>query len=69
MSRRRGPLVPENQDALDKFKEETASELGIKVPKASPYELWGRIPAERCGEIGGSMVKKMIEAYEKHLAE
>jgi hypothetical protein len=39
------------------------------VPKASSYQLWGRIPAERCGEVGGSMVKKMIEAYEKKLVK
>lgn len=67
MSNRRGPLVAESQDGLEKFKDKTANELGIDVPTASKVGLWSRVPAERCGEVGGAMVKRMIESYEKNL--
>lgn len=67
MSNRRGTVVPGAEGKMDKFKEEVAGELGIDVPHGRPDKMWGAIPAERCGEVGGNMVKKMIESFEKNL--
>lgn len=58
-------LVPEAQTRLDKFKEEVANEIGVQVP-ASGY--WGDMTSRDCGSVGGFMVKKMIESYERSLA-
>lgn len=58
-------LVPESQARLDKFKEEVANEIGVQVP-ASGY--WGDMTSRDCGSVGGFMVKKMIESYERSLA-
>ena len=69
MSRRRGPLVPEAQEGLDEFKEKVSNELGVEVMYSSPDKLWGYVPAHRCGEVGGSMVKKMIESFEQKLVK
>ena len=58
-------LVPESQARLDKFKEEIAGEIGVQVP-ASGY--WGDMTSRDCGSVGGFMVKKMVESYERGLA-
>ena len=52
--------VPEAKGALDKFKYEVASELG--VPLSDGYN--GDLTSRQNGSVGGYMVKKMIEAYE-----
>ena len=49
-------LVPEAMDALDKFKYEVASEVGVNLKDG--YN--GDISARDAGRIGGQMVKKMI---------
>ncbi|WML36936.1 alpha/beta-type small acid-soluble spore protein [Clostridium sp. OS1-26] len=68
MSNKRGTLIPKSQDTLDSLKEEVSNELGIKeVPHAFEDGHWGYIPAATCGAVGGSMVKKMIESFEKNL--
>ena len=46
-------LVPEAKSALDKFKMEAASEVGVNPKQA--------------GSVGGQMVKKMIESYENNI--
>ncbi len=56
-----GNVVPEARDALDKFKMEAASEVGVNLKNG--YN--GDITAREAGSVGGQMVKKMIEAYEK----
>ena len=48
--------VPEAKGALDKFKYEVASELG--VPLSDGYN--GDLTSRQNGSVGGSMVKKMI---------
>ena len=53
--------VPEAKDAMKRFKEEVASELG--VPLKDGYN--GDLTSKQAGSIGGEMVKKMIM---KHLA-
>ena len=57
--------VPEAKSALDKFKYEVASELG--VPLSDGYN--GNLTSAQNGSVGGYMVKKMIEQQEKMMAE
>ena len=56
--------VPEAKSALDKFKYEVASELG--VPLSDGYN--GNLTSAQNGSVGGYMVKKMIEAQERQMA-
>ena len=56
-------LVPEAMSALDKFKYEVASEVGVNLKDG--YN--GNISAKDAGKIGGQMVKKMIEQAERNM--
>lgn len=56
--------VPEAKGALDKFKYEVASELG--VPLTDGYN--GDLTSRQNGSVGGYMVKKMIEEQERQMA-
>ncbi len=56
-------LVPEAMDALDKFKYEVASEVGVNLKDG--YN--GDISARDAGRIGGNMVKKMIQQAENQM--
>ena len=56
--------VPEAKEALNKFKYEVASELG--VPLKEGYN--GDLTSRQSGSVGGYMVKKMIEQQEKQMA-
>ena len=56
-------LVPEAMNALDKFKYEVASEVGVNLKDG--YN--GEISAKDAGKIGGQMVKKMIEQAERNM--
>ena len=56
-------LVPEAMTALDKFKYEVASEVGVNLK----YGYNGDISAKDAGKIGGQMVKKMIEQAERNM--
>jgi hypothetical protein len=56
--------VPEAREAMDKFKYEVASEIG--VPLKQGYN--GDLTSAQNGYVGGYMVKKMIEAQEKQMA-
>ena len=51
--------------SLERFKCEVADELG--VPLKNGYN--GDLTAKQNGSVGGYMVKKMIEAQEKKMAE
>lgn len=53
-------LVPNAKAALDKFKMEAASEVGVNLKQG--YN--GDLTAKQAGSVGGQMVKKMIESYE-----
>jgi len=55
--------VPEARAALDKFKMEAASEVGVNLKQG--YN--GDITARQAGSIGGQMVKKMVESYENSI--
>ena len=54
-------LVPEAKEALDRFKMEAASEVGVNLKQGYNGDLTSR----QAGSIGGQMVKKMIQAYEE----
>ena len=55
--------VPEARIAMDKFKMEAASEVGVNLKEGYNGDLTSR----EAGSVGGQMVKKMIESYEKSL--
>ena len=57
-------LVPEAMDALDRFKYEVASEVGVNLKDG--YN--GDISSRDAGRIGGNMVKKMIQQVENNMA-
>ena len=48
-------LVPGARDALDKFKMEAASEVGVNLKQG--YN--GDLTSKQAGSVGGQMVKKM----------
>ena len=56
-------LVPEAKEALERFKMEAASEVGVNLKQG--YN--GDITAKQAGSVGGQMVKKMIESYENSI--
>ena len=56
-------LVPEAMDALDKFKYEVASEVGVTLKDG--YN--GNLSSRDAGRIGGNMVKKMIQQVENNM--
>ncbi len=63
MSSSKQSLVPAAREALDKFKMEAASEVGVNLKQG--YN--GDLTSKQAGSVGGQMVKKMIEAYENGL--
>ena len=57
--------VPQAKEAMDKFKMEVASELGVPL-KNGGYN--GDLTSAQNGSVGGYMVKKMIENQERQMA-
>lgn len=55
--------IPEAKAAMDKFKMEAANEVGVNLKNGYNGDLTSR----EAGSVGGQMVKKMIESYEKNL--
>ena len=55
--------VPEAKQAMERFKMEAASEVGVTLNQG--YN--GDLTARQAGSIGGQMVKKMVEAYENSI--
>ena len=55
--------IPEAREAMDKFKMEAANEVGVNLKDGYNGDLTSR----EAGSVGGQMVKKMIESYEKNL--
>ena len=56
MARSNTTSVPEAKSAMNRFKYEVASELG--VPLSDGYN--GNLTSKQNGSVGGYMVKKMI---------
>ena len=55
--------VPEARAAMDKFKMEAAAEVGVNLKEGYNGDLSSR----EAGSVGGQLVNKMIESYEKNL--
>ena len=49
---------------MDQFKMEAANEVGVNLKQG--YN--GNLTSREAGSVGGQMVKKMIESYEKNLS-
>ena len=64
MAKNSNTLVnPSARDAMDRFKMEAASQVGVNLKQG--YN--GDLTSKQAGSIGGQMVRKMIEAYENGL--
>ena len=56
-------LVSDAKEALERFKMEAASEVGVNLKQGYNGDLTSR----QAGSVGGQMVKKMIESYENSM--
>ena len=56
-------VVPEAKEAMNRFKMQAASEVGVNLKQG--YN--GDLTSKQAGSIGGQMVKKMVQAYEQGL--
>ena len=56
--------VPEAKAAMDKFKTEVASELGVNLKEG--YN--GDLTSKEAGSVGGEMVRKMIKKQEEQMS-
>ncbi len=56
-------MVPNAREAMNKFKMEAATEVGVNLKQG--YN--GDLTSKQAGSVGGQMVRKMIEAYENGL--
>ena len=57
--------VPEAKAAMDRFKTEVASELGVNLKEGYNGDLTSR----EAGSIGGEMVRRMIKKQEEQMKE
>ena len=57
-------VVPEATEALNKFKYEVASEVGVNLKDGYNGDLSSR----DAGRIGGNMVRKLIQQAENNMA-
>ncbi|MBE5929761.1 MAG: alpha/beta-type small acid-soluble spore protein [Lachnospiraceae bacterium] len=65
MSRGRNRVeVPEAREAMDRFKMEVASEIG--VPLKQGYN--GDLTSAQNGSVGGEMVRQMIKRQEESMS-
>lgn len=53
--------VPQAKDAMNKFKMEVASELGVNLKEGYNGDLTSR----EAGSVGGEMVRQMIKRQEE----
>lgn len=53
--------VPQAKEAMERFKMECASEVGVNLKQG--YN--GDLTSKQAGSVGGEMVKRMIQSYEK----
>ena len=56
--------IPEARQAMNRFKMEAANEVGVNLKQGYNGDLTSR----QAGSVGGQMVKKMIESYEKSMS-
>ena len=60
---RNSVIVPEAKEAMNKFKMEAASEVGVNLKQGYNGDLTSR----QAGSVGGPLVKKMIQQYEQSM--
>ena len=58
-------VIPEAHQAMNQFKYEVATELGINPEYQSGY--WGNISSRECGAVGGHMVRRMVAAAQQSM--
>ena len=56
--------IPEARQAMNNMKQEVANELGITLNQ----DYNGNLSSKDAGHIGGNMVKKMVEDYQRQHA-
>ena len=67
-------LVPEAMGKLEKFKMEVAEDMGLSNVESKNVYM-GDIPSQtvskikNSGNIGGEMVRRMVEAAEKNMVD
>jgi hypothetical protein len=67
-ARKKRPAKARARRPLDSLKYEVAKELNL--PKEVCEDgYWGNLSSRQCGAVGGQMVKRMIEAAQKAIAE
>ena len=64
MASRNRVEVPQAREAIDRFKYEVASEIG--VPLKHGYN--GDLTSYQNGSVGGEMVKRMIQQQEQQMS-
>ena len=62
MSNKNRIEVPEAKNAMEKFKMEVASELGVDLKSEN-------LTARDAGRVGGNIVKKLIERAESEMLQ
>jgi hypothetical protein len=55
----KGEFTQKGKEAMERFKMEAASEVGVNLKNGYNGDLTSR----EAGSVGGQMVKKMIDAY------
>ncbi|MCI8344707.1 MAG: alpha/beta-type small acid-soluble spore protein [Clostridia bacterium] len=63
MTNSNSKVVPEAKEALNKFKYEVASEVGVTLKDG--YN--GHLSSRDAGRIGGNMVRKLIQQAESQM--
>ena len=63
MTNSNNKVVPEAKEALNKFKYEVASEVGVTLKDG--YN--GHLSSREAGKIGGNMVRKLIQQAESQM--
>lgn len=63
MARSNKNIVPEARAAMDRFKMEAASQVGVTLNQG--YN--GDLTSKQAGSVGGQMVKQMIQSYENNM--
>ena len=61
MARSNKLVVPEAKQAMNNLKNEVAKQVGVNLQQGYNGDLTSR----EAGSIGGEMVKRMIESYER----
>ena len=56
--------VPQAKEAMDKFKMEVASELGVNLKRGYNGDLTSR----EAGSVGGEMLRQMIRRQEEQMS-